>query len=152
MFVNCINFNRTVIIPNSVVNIDYTFNNCTNLNSPIILGTNVQYSPYAFSYCINMSKNIYIHSNNMYNVRSFIYRKNNSKRVNIWIPNSGNTITKFKNTSSSYSIVGAAITWYYSNTTLSDGTTWTDYFYNPTYNIYVYPNTIGNYPTEGQMP
>ena len=87
----------------------YTYYNCRNLNA----GT------------------FYFRAKNITNIAKCFYGKNNSRRYNIHVPAGSNTLNLIYNTTNTYSIVGATITWTNSGQN----------FYNTTYNIYIYANS-----------
>ena len=129
---SCQLFNHPINIPDSVLYMTDAFNNCISLNSPVVIGNNVQGLINAFDNCINMSQNITIYSPNVNNVKAMLRGKSNSKRINIICPENSTTYTKLINTSASYSMFNASVTW--DNQVANSG-----YIYNAKRNVYIYP-------------
>lgn len=153
-YCNCKNLSGPPVCGNNVTNMTNAYRNCHNMTGVPKFGSNVTMASYAYYQCHNINeaftienkvtdlryafyncKNLpagdyYIKAPNITNVYMSFYGKNNSRRYNIHVPGNSTTLTKCKNTSSSYSLVGASISW-------TNGGT---YFYNTTYNIYLYPD------------
>ena len=111
---------------------NFMFSSCAKLKT---IGKLINWYPSAiqnvFYGCNNLSAGTsYFYSHNVSDATNCFYGKNNSRRYNIHVPANSTTLNTFlKNDANS--IVGAAITW------TNQGT----YYYNTTYNIYIYPNS-----------
>lgn len=106
------------------------YNIQTNITN-IKVGENVTNIVNTFYNCQNVSGNAYFYSSNISNVRNCFYNRNTPNRLNLYVPSNSTTLnTCLDNTTSS--LVGKAITW-------TDDYTTNGYYYNTSYNIYIYP-------------
>ena len=128
---NMTSFNWSNFNWNNVTNMAYAYRNCCNLTGSPVCGNNVTDMAYAYYNCKNLNAGtFYFYSKNVSNARNCFYGKNNSRRYNIHVPANSTTLNTFI-INNRYSIVGKNITWTKSGT----------YYYNRTYNIYIYANT-----------
>lgn len=130
MFSNCWQFNSPVNIPNTVQTTYYMFYNCQNFNQPITITEGTNAIPGMLMNCKNMAQDVVITARNITNVWKFLNGTNTLKRINIFVPAGSNTNTWFAQTSSSYSVLGSAISW------ITDSAN--NCRYNSQHNIYVY--------------
>ena len=133
-FSNCFNFNQPITISNGTVYVSGTLFNCSNYNQPITIPESVTYANAMLSNCKSFGSDIMIFAKNINGVFNFLGSKNNSLRVNIYVPPNCTTNTKFYQSSSSTSILGATVSWTIDNTNKC--------YYNATRNVYVY-YTVG---------
>jgi hypothetical protein len=115
-----------------VTNLHNTFKNCANIGGKVRVGTGVTFMNNCFANCTSENfKNIYVLSNKISGANGAFYNVANTTRHNIFIPNTGTTMTRFLY-SNSYSIAARAITW--TNDMTNNGC-----HYNTQYNLYIYP-------------
>lgn len=108
----------------------YTYSNCFNLITATC-GPNVTNMYYTYYNCKNLNEGIF-YSNKVSMVRGCFGSKDNSKIFNLYVPENSTTLSKCLNTLDYASLVGANVTWTEDNN--GTGTYW----YNSTYNIYIY--------------
>jgi hypothetical protein len=125
---NCSNLTGSPVCGNKVTNMTYTYYNCSNLTGCPVCGDNVTSMDYTY-YNWATSCNAYFYSSIVNLATSCFANKNKSKRINLYVPSNSITYTTVTNTTRSYSLVGAKITY-------TDAGT---YQYNTTHNIYIYP-------------
>jgi len=80
--------------------------------------------------CTNIQGNTYFYSNSISNVRNCFYNRNTSNRLNIYVYAGTTTNSTVRQTTSTTSLTGKAITW------TTDATN--NCSYNTTYNLYIY--------------
>ena len=124
----CSNLTGSPVCGNNVTNMANTYFGCSNLTGSPVCGENVTNMYNTYYNCKNLSGNGYFYSANINNARNCFRGKNNSKRLNIYVPSDSTTLTTMLY-STTYSLVGAAITW------TNEGA----YHYNTAYNLYIYP-------------
>ena len=127
----CDNLTGSPVCGNKVTDMSSAYYYCYNLTGNPVCGNNVTNISGAYYGCRNLKAGTsYFYSHNVSNATCCFYGKNNSRRYNIHVPANSTTLNTFlKNDANS--IVGVAITW------TNQGT----YYYNATYNIYIYPNS-----------
>ena len=116
---------------NTIINMSETYYFCDNLTGSPVCGSNVTDMSYTYGFCYSLKVDTsYFYSHNVSNAKNCFCGKSKYRRYNIHIPANSITLNTFlKNDANS--IVGEAITW------TNQGT----YYYNTTYNIYIYPNS-----------
>ena len=123
---NCSNL-TTAVCGLNVTNMSHTYSNCPKLTIAIC-GPNVTYMNNTYQSCRNVQGNMYVYSNVVNHWKGCFSGRNTSNRLNIYMHNNSTSLNEAINSASK--ITGA-------NTT-----TWTqveNYYYNTTYNIYIYP-------------
>ena len=83
--------NQNILIPNSVTSLNRTFNICSDLNQNILIPNSVINMQYTFSMCYRLNQNILI-PNSVINLSS-TFSGCNTLNQNILIPNSVNTLS-----------------------------------------------------------
>lgn len=127
---DCYNLTGNPVCGNKVKNISGVYSNCRNLTGSPVCGNNVTVMAYAYSNCRNLTgDNIRFYSKNITSIMACFEFKNNTRRFNIHVPSNSKTLNTclINNT---WSMVKANITW----------TNAGSYYYNATYNIYIYPD------------
>ena len=130
-YCNCYKLTGSPVCGDKVTMMYQTYYNCTNLTGAPVCGVNVTNMQGAYYNCKKLNAGtFYFYSKVVSDARSCFQNKNNFRRYNIHVPANSTTLNTFiiNNTNS---IVGKAITW----------TKMSTYYYNRTYNIYIYPNT-----------
>ena len=85
-FINCMNLNQNILIPNGVVNMSETFRECHNLNQNILIPNSVVNISNTFAGLYNLNQNILI-PNSVTDMR-FTFTSCYALNQNIQIPNS----------------------------------------------------------------
>ena len=128
-YFNCVNLTGSPVCSNNVTNMNNTYSNCYNLTGSPVCGNNVINMFSTYSNCRNLNEGTsYFYSHNVENANGCFYGKNNSRRYNIHIPANSTTLNTFLINNN--------------NSIVNDNITWTNagsYYYNSTYNIYIYP-------------
>lgn len=135
-YYKCYNITGKPVCGEKVTIMNTAYSNCYNLTGSPVCGSNVISMYDTYSYCTNLGTNGYFYSNRINNAYMCFYERNTSRRLNLYVPSIGrNSTYNTLNTcliSNNKSLVGSSITW--TNNMTTNG-----YYYNASYNIYIYP-------------
>lgn len=130
---NCTNLTGSPVCGNNVTSMSWTYCDCYNLTGSPACGKNITSMSRAYYNCRNLHGNAYFYSPNISDVYGCFYKRNTSNRLNIYVTKDSTSLTTLlANTSSSMYM--SFITW--TNDLATNG-----YYYNASYNTYVYPVT-----------
>ena len=127
----CENLTGHPVCGDNVTSMYCAYRGCKNIKvtGPIIIGPNVTNIGAAFMDCPDIKGDMYIYSNKV-NSAYVAFCNRTSARLNIYVPNTGNTISTLLNTT--YYITTYSTTW--TNDMSTNGC-----YYSSAYNIYIYP-------------